>query len=147
MINSITIDGEESNMYKKVMIVDDEADILNSLKTIFKQQDFDVITVDNGVDCINELEKGFKGVILMDIMMPGMDGWQTIREIVNKGLIKNVAIGIITGKGTKDHQNIDRLRCYIYDYFSKPLNIKELIRSVEGCYIFINEIENEEILE
>jgi len=126
-------------MYKKVMIVDDEQDILTSLKTVFKNQDYDVIAVDNGFDCITEVEKGFKGVILMDIMMPGMDGWETIREIVNKGLIKNVAIGIITGKGTKDHQNIDGLRCYIYDYFSKPLNIKELIRSVENCYISINE--------
>jgi DNA-binding response OmpR family regulator len=139
MINSITIDVEEGNMYKKIMIVDDEPDILTSLRTVFKQQNYDVITVDNGPDCISELERGFKGVILMDIMMPGMDGWQTINEIVKKGLIKNVAIGIITGKGTKNHHNMNGLSCYIYDYFSKPLNIKELIRSIDCCYIFINE--------
>ena len=139
MINSILIEGEENYMYKKVMIVDDEPDILTSLKTVFLKQDYDVIAVDNGFDCISELEKGFKGLILMDIMMPGMDGWQTIREIVKKGLIKNVAIGIITGKGTKDHENMDGLRGYIYDYFSKPLNIKDLLKSVEGCYIFLNE--------
>jgi DNA-binding response OmpR family regulator len=128
-------------MYKKIMIVDDEKDILNSLKTIFKHQEYDVVAVDNGYDCINELEKGFKGVILMDIMMPGMDGWQTIQEIVKKGLIKNVAIGIITGKGTKNHHNMAGLSCYIYDYFSKPLNIKELVRSVDNCYIFLNQRE------
>ncbi|KYK34829.1 MAG: hypothetical protein AYK22_04550 [Thermoplasmatales archaeon SG8-52-3] len=126
-------------MYKKIMIVDDEPDILTSLKTVFQNQDYDVVTVDNGLDCITELERGFKGVILMDIMMPGMDGWQTIKEIVNKGLIKNVAIGIITGKGTKNHTNMQGLSCYIYDYFSKPLNIRDLIRSVENCDIFINE--------
>ncbi len=139
MIHSITIEVEESNMNKKIMIVDDEQDILTSLKTVFKHQDYDVITVDNGGDCITELEKGFKGVILVDIMMPGMDGWQTIREIVKKGLINNVAIGIITGKGTKNHQDMDGLSCYIYDYFSKPLNIKELVRSIDGCQIFLNE--------
>ncbi len=126
-------------MSKKIMIVDDEQDILTSLKTVFEDQEYDVITVDNGLDCITELEKGFKGVILMDIMMPGMDGWQTIREIVKKDLIKNVSIGIITGKGTKNHHNMEGLSCYIYDYFSKPLNIKELIRSIEGCQIFLNE--------
>ena len=61
--------------------------------------------------------------------------------LVKKGLIKNVAIGIITGKGTKNHHNMAGLSCYIYDYFSKPLNIKELIRSVDNCYIFLNERE------
>lgn len=139
MIHSITEGFEEKKMYKKIMIVDDEHDILTSLKTAFKHHEYDVVTVDNGYDCIAEIEKGFKGVVLMDIMMPGIDGWQTIREIVKKGLIKNVAIGIITGKGTKNHHNMDGLSCYIYDYFSKPLNIKEIIRSVEGCQIFLNE--------
>ena len=136
MINSITKDVEEREMFKKIMIVDDEPDILKSLKTVFNHADYDVVTVDNGYDCLSELEKGFKGVILMDIMMPGMDGWQTIREIVKKGLMKNVAIGIITGKGTKNHHNMEGLSCYIYDYFSKPLNIKELVRSVENCPYF-----------
>jgi DNA-binding response OmpR family regulator len=130
------MDVEERDMYKKIMIVDDEPDILKSLKTVFQHAEYDVVTVDNGQDCITELEKGFKGIILMDIMMPGMDGWQTIREIVKKGYMENVAIGIITGKGTKNHHNMDGLSCYIYDYFSKPLNIKELVRSVENCPYF-----------
>jgi len=125
-------------MNKKVMIVDDEPDILSSLKIVFQHQDYDVITVDNGFDCISEIEKGFRGIILMDIMMPGIDGWETIREIVKRDLIKNVAIGIITGKGTKDHHIIDGLGCYIYDYFSKPLDIKELIKSVERCNAFLS---------
>jgi DNA-binding response OmpR family regulator len=136
MIHSITKDVEERYMYKKIMIVDDEKDILKSLKTVFQHEEYDVVTVDNGYDCITELEKGFKGLILMDIMMPGMDGWQTIREIVKKGLINNVAIGIITGKGTKNHHNMDGLSCYIYDYFSKPLNIKELVKSIDSCPYF-----------
>ena len=136
MIDSITMYDEEIYMYKKIMIVDDEEDILKSLKTVFKRAEYDVVTVDNGYDCITELEKGFKGIVLMDIMMPGMDGWQTIREIVKKGLIKNVSIGIITGKGTKNHHNMEGLSCYIYDYFSKPLNIKELVKSVENCPYF-----------
>ena len=125
-------------MYKKLMIVDDEQDILTSLKIVFQHQDYEVITVDNGYDCISEIEKGFKGIILMDIMMPGIDGWQTIREIVKRDLIKNVAIEIITGKGTKDHHNMNGLGCFIYDYFSKPLDIKELIKSVERCNAFLS---------
>ena len=116
------------------MIVDDEPDVLSSLKTVLEYQNYDVITVDNGFECIEKIEEGFRGVILMDLMMPKMDGWATIHEIANRGLMENVAINIITGKGTKDYQKLSVLGSYIYDYLPKPLNIKELIASVEKCY-------------
>lgn len=124
-------------MNKKIMVVDDEPDILTSLKTVFENHKYEVITVNSGFECIKELEKGFKGIILMDIMMPDMDGWDTIREIVKRELIKDVAIEIITGKGTKNHQNMSELGSYVYDYLAKPLDINELISSVEKCNMFL----------
>ena len=120
-------------MNKRIMIVDDEPDILFSLKTIFEKQNYDVVTVSNGIECLKEIEKGFKGIILMDLMMPKMDGWDTISEIVKKGYIDNVAIAIITGKGTKDFQKIGNLGSYVIDYLAKPLDINKLISSVERC--------------
>jgi CheY-like chemotaxis protein len=120
-------------MDKKIMIVDDEQDVLYSLKTIFEAQNFDVITVTNGKECLREIEKGFKGVILMDLMMPEMDGWTAIHEIVKRGYNKNVAISVITGKGTKDYQKMSDLGSYVFDYLTKPLDIEQLISSVERC--------------
>jgi len=125
-------------MDKKIMIVDDEPDVLFSLKTIFEEQDFDVITVSNGKECLREIENGFKGIILMDLMMPEMDGWTAIHEIVKRGYDKNVAISIITGKGTKDFQKMSLLGSYIFDYLVKPLDIDELINSVERCFKYFN---------
>lgn len=126
-------------MTKRIMIVDDEPDILTSLKTILERNNYDVIKVNNGVECVKEIEKGFKGLILLDLMMPEMDGWETINEIVKKGLMKNVAISIITGKGTKDFQHMSSLGSYILDYMVKPLDIKQLISSIEKCseYFFL----------
>ena len=118
---------------KRVMIVDDEPDVLISLKTVFQRQNYDVITVSNGSECLKELEKGFRGVVLMDLMMPVMDGWETINQIVKRGYTKNVAIEIITGKGTKDYQKMSILGSYIFDYLAKPLNIEHLLASVEKC--------------
>ncbi len=118
-------------MEKKVMIVDDEPDVLVSLKTILEKHNFDVTTASSGYNCLKEIEKGFKGIILIDLMMPGMDGWDTINEIVNGGYIKDVAISVITGKGTKDYQKMSMLGSYIFDYLAKPINIDILIRSVE----------------
>jgi CheY-like chemotaxis protein len=125
-------------MNNKIMVVDDETDILASIRALFEKQNYEVTTVESGEECIQELEKGFKGVILMDIMMPNMDGWDTIKKIVNRGLIKNVAINILTGKGTKDHQKLGELGSYVYDYLTKPIDINQLIDSVKKCGIYLN---------
>ncbi|MCK4347991.1 MAG: response regulator [Thermoplasmatales archaeon] len=118
-------------MNKKIMVVDDEPDILTALRVIFEHYGYAVTTVETGNECIKELEGGFRGVVLMDIMMPEKDGWTTIKEIVDKGLTKNIAIEIITGKGTKDHEKMIGLEPYIYDYLAKPFDPEELISSVE----------------
>ena len=119
------------------MVVDDETDILASIRALFEKQNYEVTTVESGEECIQELEKGFRGIILMDIMMPNMDGWDTIKKIVNRGLIKNVAINILTGKGTKDHQKLGELGSYVYDYLTKPIDINQLIDSVKKCGIYL----------
>ena len=115
------------------MIVDDEPDVLLSLKMVLEKQDYNVTAVSNGAECLDEIEKGFKGVILMDLMMPVMDGWETINQIVKRGYTENVAISIITGKGTKDFQKMSLLGSYIFDYLAKPLNVDQLVSSVERC--------------
>ena len=118
-------------MKKRVMIVDDEPDILMSLKIILEKHDYEVITAKNGLKCIEEIEKGFTGIVLMDLMMPELDGWDTINEIVNRGYIDKVDIAIITGKGTRDFQKMSLLGSYVYDYLTKPLNIEKLISSLD----------------
>jgi DNA-binding response OmpR family regulator len=117
-------------MNKKIMIVDDDPDILVSLRHIFEHEGFEVITVDTGSDCLNELEHGFKGVVLIDLMMPFMNGWDTIREIVNRRLNQNIVISIITAKGTLEHEKMKGVEPYIHDYITKPFNLPELVNNV-----------------
>jgi len=119
-------------MDKKLMVVDDDPDILITIRSIFEREGYEVYTVDSGRDCIKELERGFTGIILMDIMMPFMDGWDTIREIVQKGYAKNVVISIVTAKGTRDHEKMKGLETYVRDYISKPFDVKVLINNVKG---------------
>ena len=121
-------------MRRDILVVDDDADILHSVKDIFEHQGHKVFTVNNGFECIHEIEKGFNGIILLDIMMPGMGGWDTIKEIVRKGLDKNVKILIITAIGTSDHNKMYGAESYIHDYIVKPFNISDLVESVEKIY-------------
>ena len=88
---------------KKIWAIDDDPDILISVRKIFEREDYEVFTVDSWMDCINEIERGFKGIILIDIMMPFIDGWDTIEEITKRVLSNNVIISIFTAKGTPDH--------------------------------------------
>lgn len=124
-------------MNPKVMIVDDEPDVSDSLRLILEHKNYEVVTVESGTECLKKLEDGFKRIILMDIMMPEINGWETIKEILNRGYMKNVAINIVTGMATKDHQQMGILEPYIYEYLTKPVDIKELIKSIEKSYTFL----------
>jgi len=120
-------------MQKKIMIVDDDPDILITIRELFETQGFEVFTVPCGKDCIAELEQGFKGVILMDIMMPHMDGWTTIRQIVEKGLNKGNFIAMISAKDECDWRFED-LKQYISNYITKPFDTKQLLRTVKAYF-------------
>jgi len=124
-------------MKKKVMIVDDDPDILDTLRMILEKQEYDITTVSNGQECLDELEKGFKGVILLDLMMPVMDGWDTIKKISERGYMKNVAIEIISALGPRENKRMGVLKPHIYDYLTKPIDLKDLIESVKKGNVFL----------
>jgi len=121
-------------MKKKIMIVDDDPDILIAFRQVFENHGFKVYTVDSGIDCLNEIERGFTGVVLMDIMMPFMDGWETIEKIKKKNLGKNVKISIITAKGCIDNTKLKEFSPYIFDYVIKPIDLKNLVSNVKKMF-------------
>ena len=118
------------------MIIDDDPDMLVFLRILFEKQNFEVLTVDSGSDCIKELERGFRGILLMDLMMPFMDGWTTLREIVRRGYNKNVVISIITASGRADPDKMKGLEPYIHNYIQKPFSLEKLITDVNNVTIF-----------
>ena len=115
-------------MVKKIMIVDDDSDILVSLRLLFEHQKFEVLTVDSGRDCIKELERGFKGIVLLDLMMPFMDGWETLKEIITKGLDKNIILSIITANSSSEKKQM--FEPFIYNFIPKPFDLDKLILEV-----------------
>lgn len=122
----------DETMDKKIMIVDDDSDILATLRSIFEKQQFEVLTVDSGNDCIKELEHGFKGIVLMDLMMPFMDGWDTIKEIIDKGLNKDIILSIITAKGSISSEKMKGVESFIYGCIPKPFDLEKLISEINS---------------
>ncbi len=117
------------------MVVDDDPDILVFLRTVFEQQGYEVLTVDSGRDCIEELKRGFKGIVLMDLMMPFIDGWDTLKEIIKHGLNKDIVISILTANGAPDPEKMKGLDPYIHDYIKKPFDLDKLISDVNSINV------------
>lgn len=117
-------------MEKRVMIVDDEPDIREVVKVVLEPFGFEVLTAENGDKCIEELQQGFRGVILMDIMMPGMNGWETIRQIEYKGLTEGNIISMLTAKEDPD-TDLAQMTETVLNYIRKPFKAEYLVSTVE----------------
>ncbi len=117
-------------MEKRVMIVDDEPDIRLTVSTVLESAGFKVIKVESGPKCLEALEDGYRGVILMDIMMDDMDGWETIREIESRGLMKGNLISMLTAKEDPD-EDMEKLTESVLNYMRKPFHANELIACME----------------
>jgi len=113
----------------RVMIVDDDRHILVAVKTVLNDAGFPVEMAECGPECIRLLKAGFTGIILLDIMMPGMDGWDTIRAINSEGLGDNVLIAMLTAKNSPDEKMIG-LQELVFDYITKPFEPEELVSKV-----------------
>ncbi|MDA8413864.1 MAG: response regulator [Desulfobacteraceae bacterium] len=109
-----------------VMIVDDNEYVRESVEILFKSEGGCLATAEGGKECLEQLEAGFKGVILMDVMMPHMDGWDTIREIVSRGLYDGNIIIMLTAKREPD-EKMEEIQSYVTDYLTKPFNPTELL--------------------
>jgi len=126
-------------MSNKVMIVDDNEFIRAAVEFICQSEGLDLVSAASGEECLRHLESGFRGVILMDVMMPGRDGWETIREIVARDLYPGNLILMLTGMGEPDSR-MDGLQEYVTDYLTKPFG-PDLLTDALQYYLSLLSVE------
>ena len=110
----------------KVMIVDDDSHVRIAVRTILGDAGFSVVPAESGKECVKILQKGFSGVVLLDVMMPEMDGWDTIKAILDNRLTEGIIIVMLTAKSVPDTKMIG-LQEYVIDYITKPFDNEDLI--------------------
>ena len=113
-----------------IMIVDDDLELLNILQGLLEKNDYNVVTAVNGKECLSELEKGFEGIIVLDVMMPVMDGVETIKEMIIKGFIEINKIILLTAKKIQGKEFED-IYFYIEKYILKPFDVDELLKAID----------------
>jgi len=117
-------------MDKQVMVVDDDPSIRTTVEIVLNTKGHSICVVESGKKCLDKLREGFRGLILMDVMMPEMDGWNTISAIENEGLHGGNVICMLTAVHDPGPE-LEKLTEYVMDYVRKPFTSEELLEAVD----------------
>ncbi len=131
----------QSAMKPRVMLVDDEECIRETISELLASEGIDIVTAVGASECLRLLRGGFRGVILMDVMMPGMDGWATIREIEKAGLLHGNIISMLTAIGVPDDK-MEGLQEVVIDYITKPFEPSGFLAAVRKYLALLDMIES-----
>lgn len=115
----------------KILIVDDEKDILEFLKYNFEKEGFKVFTAQNGVEGKQMAKKAKPDLIILDIMMPEMDGVELCQELRSLQEFEDTLIIFLTARG-EDYSQIAGFEVGADDYVTKPVRPKVLIARVKA---------------
>ena len=116
---------------KTVMFVDDEDDVRGSVKQLLTKWGYKPIVAKNGYDCLKKLKTENPDLILLDIMMPGMDGWDTCAKIKADKKTENIPIVFLTAKTDPISTSMGRIASF--DYITKPFDINDLKKRIESA--------------
>lgn len=114
---------------KKILIVDDEPNIVMSLEYTFKKKGFEVYIARDGSEALEILENNIPDIILLDVMMPNVDGYQTIKHIKNNEKLKHVKTVFLSAK-SKSSDIEKGLSLGADKYLLKPFSVKKLVSEV-----------------
>ena len=118
-------------MEKTVLVIDDDEIVARSVELSLRRRDFRVSVAHTGVAGLKTARREPPDLILLDIMMPGMDGYAVCRKLRADPLLETIPVLFLTAKG-KDEDKIEGFRAGADDYLSKPFNIDELVLRVKA---------------
>lgn len=124
----------------KILLVDDEIDILEIVSYNLKQEGYTIYTAENGVEAIDKAKKIKPHLIILDVMMPEMDGIEACEHIRKVPELKNTIITFFTARG-EDYSQIAGFEAGADDYISKPVKPKVLVSKIKGLLRRLNSVE------
>lgn len=116
---------------RKILLVDDEPDILEFIGYNLKKEGYEIFTASNGKEAIKQAKAHLPDLILMDVMMPDMDGIETCREIRDMEPLKDVVVAFLTARN-EDYSQIAGFEVGADDYINKPIKPRVLISRIKA---------------
>jgi len=114
---------------KKIMVVDNEPDIVDLTRTVLELGGYNVVTAYSGEECLRLLEKEKVDLVLLDIMMPGMSGWDVFNRINKKST--DVKVAFMSVLEISDRRKQVLLEEGLADYIMKPFDKDTLLDRVD----------------
>ena len=114
-----------------ILAVDDEEDNLALLKGRLVRRGYDVLCVRSGAEALKTLEDSPPDLVLLDVMMPGLDGYETCRIIKNQSVNEFLPVILLTAKDDKESK-IKGLEIGADDYVTKPFDMDELVARIRA---------------
>lgn len=125
----------EERIKTKVLLVDDEVNILTALEFLVRKEGYQVFKASNGEAALVAMENHRPNIVVLDVMMPGIDGFEVARRIRTKSYFEDTKIVFLTAKGTQE----DRFKGYATGgevYVTKPFDNDELITIINEVVEF-----------
>lgn len=127
----------------KILLVDDEPDILEIVGYNLSSEGYQVITAENGIEAVKKAKKEKPHLIIMDVMMPEMDGIEACEQIRKNSDLSNTIITFLTARG-EDYSQMAGFDAGADDYITKPIKPKVLVSKVNALLRRLKEEEASE---
>ncbi len=118
-------------MNYRILLVDDEPDILEFVGYNLRREEFEVQTASNGVEALAVAEQFIPHLVLLDVMMPEMDGMETCRRMRQMPQLKNTMIVFLSARG-EDESQLEGFELGADDYITKPVKVKLLVSRLKA---------------
>ncbi len=117
-------------MTKSILIVDDEPNIVISLEYVMKNAGFDVAVAYDGEEALEKVKENVPDLVILDVMMPKLDGFEVCKKIRENPAWKSVRIVMLTAKG-RDSEREKGLSFGADDYLTKPFSTRDILQRVK----------------
>ena len=121
----------DNTTVKQIVCIEDEPEMIELIQLILNRRGFEVLGAPGGKEGIKLVREKIPNLVLLDLMMPDMDGWEVYQQMKSEESTRNIPVIIVTAKA----QNIDKVLglhiAKVDDYIAKPFGPQELIDSVE----------------
>jgi two-component system alkaline phosphatase synthesis response regulator PhoP len=121
----------------RILLVDDEPDILEIISYNLKAQGYNVYTASNGVKAIKKAKKELPHLVILDVMMPEMDGIETCEQIRKIPKLQDTIITFLTARG-EDYSQVAGFEAGADDYITKPIKPKVLVSKIKSLLRRLN---------
>jgi len=116
---------------EKILVIDDSSTNVVLLNAVLLQYGYEVITAFSAKEAFRILEKESPDLILLDLLMPEISGFDFLGEIKKKKKLKNIPVVIVSAVGSKENVSLTQ-ELGAVSFINKPVNIEELLNTVSG---------------